>query len=136
MEEYTKVPPFTDNTSPKDHKSDHGNAVTIVALLCGITLVIVLIFAVKRGNQAAKLSDAQEQVIRLTEENETLKEENESLQKQIDTLQEEYNEAKDSLRKAKKKADTYDDLVDAFSDLLDALDITLPDNELKMGYGY
>ena len=139
MEDFTKIPPFTgDNTTSnasKNNKQDNGNAFVIAAILCGITLAIVLIFAVTRGNQAAKLGDAQEQVIQLTEENQTLKEENEALQKQIDTLQEEYVEAKDSLRKAKKKADTYDDLVEAFSDLLDALDITLPDDELKMGYG-
>lgn len=139
MEEYTKIPPFNGNevasNNSKPHKTDNSAFLTIVAILCGITLVVVLVFAVKRGNDTAKLTDAQEQVIQLTEENETLKKENESLQKQIDTLQEEYDETKDSLRKAKKKAETYDELVEAFSDLLDALDIALPGTDLEMGYG-
>lgn len=120
--------------SPKRHEPDNGIIFAIMGIICGITLVMILVFAVKRGDETAQLKEAREQISQLTDENKDLKETNTSLQKQVDDLQEDYDKSQESLRKAKRKAETYDDLVEAFADIYDALGIT-PKVELKQGFG-
>lgn len=78
----------------------------VVGVLCGIVLIIVLVFAVRRRTE---LVEANSQIKELQQENQTLTDENKKLNQQISDLQDQYDDLKKEAEESKEKADAYDD---------------------------
>lgn len=112
-----------EKTAPGDNSKE---AIWVVGVLCGIVLVILLVFSVRRRTE---LIQADQKIEELTSANQSLSDENAELNKEIDKLQKQLDEAEKKNEELKEKADAYDSAQEQIRDFMEKLESLFPDAE-------